>query len=530
MVSASSRPSNASRPWRADRALQTDRALGTRARPEFAFLAVTLGLGALCGWLLAHGYVNEEALSRYEKILVISGAHPAKLEYLGLVYPHLPTYLVWFVHELPGLGTAAAPYLASALAAGLAVALWFRVQAQSGPIFAWLALVALCVNPVFLWATTTGTDYGLSLLIFFSLGMAMVKISEDPSPQAFLSLSGFLALYFLADERASYVILALFPLVAILAPKTLLERSPLVIYLLIFTPFVMVFLGWAYLNWLYVGSPWYFLHSSDSAFLGAFPDAPFVPWLRDHGGEFWTPLAIAVLMTLAAFPLSLWHLAKSMFSRRKITTAGVLTLVILLATALATFTNFLGHPLEMLCLLEGVTMIALAIDPPRHTRARALALALLVLGAVGGWGAIRWEPTQDMHRWLTALQGGTLAQIHPGQVALGRWLAVHREPTLLDDSLAYPAIVARGDTDGLLLPYSAAYKLAFSRQVPDVAQIVVPDPHRGRGASDAVNERFPGLYDKGLPGFELAYDAMGWRVYRASRNLLASDRDSFRRY
>lgn len=513
MVSASTPPSNATRPSRPE-ASANPGAIALWARPEAAFAVVTIALAALCGWILKHGYLDEEALSLYEKILVLSGAHPAKLEYLGLVYPHLPAYLVWAVHEIPGLRTPAAPYLASAVTAGCAVALWFGRQARHHAGFAWLAALLICANPIFLWTATTGSDYGLSLLLFFLLATEILRIIHDSSPQTFLGLSSLMALYFFADERALYVMVALVPLLPLFAPRALLERAPAALYLLVFTPFAMGFLAWAYLNWLYLGNPWHFLQATDSAFLGAAADVPYVPWLRDHGQTFVAPLFIALAMLLAGFPVLFWQVASKIKARKSAVTTLALIATILLATALSTDTDFLAHPLQMLFLVTAIVMVSLNSHPPIWARDRAIVLGLLALGIAGAWAVFFWEPSPDMVRWRTALVGRQVPFAHGGEAALGAWLAANREPTLIDDSLAYPAIVSRGDTRGLILPYMRAFKLDLSSQLPEVAQIVAPDPQQGRGASDAINERYPDLYKKGLPGFGLVYDSQGWRVYR----------------
>jgi hypothetical protein len=50
--------------------------------------------------------------------------------------------------------------------------------------------------------------------------------------------------------------------------------------------------------------------------------------------------------------------------------------------------------------------------------------------------------------------------------------------------------------------------------MPEIGQVALPDPDSYAGRMDELNRLFPGFYDFGMPGYHLAYDAGGWRVYR----------------
>ncbi len=51
-------------------------------------------------------------------------ASEVHLEYIGLMHPHVPIYLLAPFYYLPGLATPAAPYLLSVLCGGLLLAIW----------------------------------------------------------------------------------------------------------------------------------------------------------------------------------------------------------------------------------------------------------------------------------------------------------------------------------------------------------------------------------------------------------------------
>jgi hypothetical protein len=85
---------------------------------------------------------------------------------------------------------------------------------------------------------------------------------------------------------------------------------------------------------------------------------------------------------------------------------------------------------------------------------------------------------------------------------------------LIDLHSGYKVVAARGDAIDLITPYSDRYKLLTQGVLPEVGQIALPDPDSYAGRIDELNRRFPELYDFGMPGYHLAYDADGWRVYR----------------
>jgi hypothetical protein len=172
--------------------------------------------------------------------------------------------------------------------------------------------------------------------------------------------------------------------------------------------------------------------------------------------------------------------------------------------------------MEMLFLLSAVALSEL---PPRIAKARGRQVALLALGLLAGWRAATWSAPPELEQWRNAVFGRPQGELFTGERALGQWLAANRRSSMLDDHFAYAAIVSRGDARGLLLPFSAEFKIGLQANRPGVDQVVVPNPAVGENARDLINARFPRLYLEGLDGYALVYDHMDWRVYqRTTRN------------
>lgn len=489
------------------------------AGTPLVFLAAALALCACTAWLLAHHYVNDYALLHWAKSLAILDADRIRVEYLGLVYPHLPFYLLFPFHYLPALDSGAAPYLASGLVAASLLAWWYRDLARCGyGRGARLACVALlAAHPFFLWAATTGTQMALTLALYYALCISLTQLVRVGTTRSYMILGFVITLCFFADERTVYLLIALLPLFPLLLPRNILQQAPIGAYMIAFTPWALVFLAWAYLNWLFLHDPWHFLTALDSTFRGAANDVLYLPWLRDYGPRPGKVVLVTLAYGLLAFPLLLPLLWQTRRDRGLQGAAAIAFLLPMLATLLATGDLFLPHPLYMLFLLAAAAMAALPIGAAGPDWRPNILVAALALSTAGGWVVFPWMPTKDMALWRAALAGGHPEPPYAAERALGEWLAANREPTMLDDRHAYAALVARGDARDLILPFSRSYKAHLLRRELTVSQIVAPDP-RYRGP-DQINEHYPNLYVQGMAGYRLVYNQPPWRVYQRDTSL-----------
>ncbi|MFQ5356258.1 MAG: hypothetical protein ACE5DY_07210, partial [Mariprofundaceae bacterium] len=80
-------------------------------RNQENLIIVTMTLiapGTLTSWLLSHGFMYDEAMIRWAKVLGVLGSEEIRLENLSLLYPHLPLYSLVPFYYLPGLAEGAA--------------------------------------------------------------------------------------------------------------------------------------------------------------------------------------------------------------------------------------------------------------------------------------------------------------------------------------------------------------------------------------------------------------------------------------
>lgn len=482
----------------------------------WSVLAPALLLGGLAAWLLEHDYLNDSALLRWSKLLTVLDASEVHLEYIGLMHPHVPIYLLAPFYYLPGLATPAAPYLLSVLSGGLLLAVWnyhLRLK-RYGTRSRALLIVLAAANPLFLWAVTNGSEKALSLLMYYLFCFAVLRTLLQRDSRAIIMLASALAGYFFVDERAFFLVVAFLPLIPLVAPPSMLRESALSVFFVIILPVALAVASWFYLNWIFHGAARTFLTAPNSSFLGELLHSGESTWLVSFGGTWAASTLIALLLALAAFPGLLWQAAVVWRSPRL--RRGVLTffLVPVLAVGVSTNSYFIGHPADMLFLLNAGFMVGLLLLPRAKLRQKAMAAGFLLLGDLVGGLLFYWYPSQDMLHWRLVLTGQERDVGYAEERDLGRFLAVNRLPTLLDERAGYRIIAARGDTRGLVLSYMPEFKLALQRADPAVAQIVVSDPRQRRADMDAVTQQYPELYRDGLPGYRLIFRSRDWHVYR----------------
>lgn len=483
-----------------------------RARPRglsaAVLIAALLSLAALCYHLLLNGYMSSDALARYAKLLVMRDAAGLRLEFAGFLSTQASVYLGLLFSWVPGLPGVLVPYLLDIAALTVFVSLaWRDMAGKHGVVWGLVWIFLLVCHPFLLWIATSGHNLGIGTLAVYGLFRTLRHFRGDPEPRVYLRFAGWLCLLFFVDERAAFIALAMLPWLALVAPRNILQRAPAAFYLICYLPFLFAMLGWMYMNWLFFGDSLMFITRADSAFRGGYTDAPYLPWLLDFGGQWFKPLLWLAVTGVLAFPsllLGLWN----------VRTGGAGTLAVtgtlLCAGAMATLAWFATQALDFLSLL--VVPAALGLRELQRWQ-KIPATVLLMLAIPLGWLVLMRTPLPEVQQWTTAFQS-PVALGADEDVRLGGWLAESRLPTLIDDQAAYRVIAARRDARELILPFDDRFKLALSTRGGMPAQIVVAVPGSLEGAQDSISQRFPQLWESGLPGYQLVFEGEVWRVWQ----------------
>ncbi|MBL4774503.1 MAG: hypothetical protein JKY87_00385 [Mariprofundus sp.] len=479
---------------------------------------LAVGLIGLAMWVLSHGFYLESAVQSWAIVVSALGADEIRLESLTMLTPHLPLYLLIPFYYIPGLDTAAAPYLLSIIAAIFLLFLWARNLRDVELSQTRLAILATLVvlHPAFLWAATSGGHITLTMITFYLLYRAAQHIISEHDIHSYISMAVVFVLFFFIDPTAIYIFVALIPLLVLIAPFRAIMVSPMSLYLIVGTPFAFAVATWGYMNWIFEGDFLYFITNAESLFLGGMLGIDNYPWLQDYGGQFFMPLFVSMGYLLVAYPVSIYLLLDTVDDNYRFRATFVLMLHPLIAIAIATSQNYLTHPFEILTLVSAGLMAELTYVKMQTRREFMLLAIFMLVSIVSGWWLFLETGNPQMIRWAKALQGENtgLAVSQDGDLQLGKWLNAHRQSTMLYERSAYRVIIARGDAEGLVLSFSQRFKSTIRERIPSVDQIVVPDPGTLKGRLDVVNIRHPNIYSHGLAGFHLVYDHLGWRVYR----------------
>lgn len=479
---------------------------------------ITLVLSSLTVWLLSSGFYLDAAAESWAKVLATLGADKFAIENLTFLTPHLPLYLLMPFYYLPGLNTGAAPYVISLAATVFLLFLWDRDlrDVEVSPLRHGILAVLIVIHPDFLWAATSGGHIALTMVTFYLLYRSVQYIITDHDLHSYIALAVVFVLFFFIDTTAIFIFVALIPLIVVIAPRRAVMVSPMGLYLIIGTPFAFAVGTWAYLNWIFEGSFLHFISNPDSYYLGGQLHIHDSPWLDHYGGHFFKSLFVVTGYLLVAYPVSIYLLLDTVSDNYRFRASFVLLLHPLIAIAIATQENFLTQPFEILGLVSAGIMAELTFIKMQTRREFILLAVFMAISAAGGWWMYIETATPQMNQWLAALQGKPpiVSVADDADLQLGRWLKKNRQETMIFEGSAYKVIAARGDTDGLKLSFSHAFKVAIRQRMPNISQVAIPNPDTTRGQHDRVNQRYPDMYDHGMKGFRLVYDQLGWRVYR----------------
>ncbi len=535
------------------------------------FLLILSALAGFVWWQLSHHFASDLALQSWNKILTVFDAFEFRIENLSMLQPHMPLYLLIPFYYLPAEYGYTAPYFTSAFCSALLLALWNHDLKQRNytAVQRGLLILLVAIHPFFLWAMTGGAVHGLTLLVFYLFCIASIRLTKYADARAFLMMALVLISFFFVDELAFFVFIAFFPMVQLLVPRRMIDESPMAVYLLVAVPLIVAVLTWLYLNNVFASNAYEFLENPYGSFRGSWLRVENVEWLRLFGGKFLTPTLLAIGLLLVAFPVSIWMIWRARRHTKILAGIAILVLNVALAVGFGSASYYLSHPIEIMSLMVPGIMAALILMPREFNATNRFVLyVMLALSVAGGWYAMNWKPTHEMRNWLSMFTSGEKQPPISGtDEALGKWLKENRGVTLIDDNVAYRAIVARGDAKDLMVPFTKEFQLALrSENLTElnnlstlssigraesfkIEQVVVQNPvyskYNESLASpeiDMLTRRYPNLYAEGIVkknvktegatvtekvnlensepiAVELVYDDhVNWRVWRFKYN------------
>ncbi|MCC7104437.1 MAG: glycosyltransferase family 39 protein, partial [Chloroflexi bacterium] len=466
--------------------------------------------------------------------IAINARRPALAD-IGFIWPPLDTMTIYpFAMIKPlAMADALASNISTAVIGAINVLLVYRILCRMGMANRWSTLGAICygLNPQVLFYAANGMAESCFILGLLVAAWSFLSWLESGRFTALMVMALGTAWAIMTRYEAGA--LAIFFCVAIIIRRLREEPPRIEASLLAYAgPVAYSVLLWCYFNWLILGNPFYFLSSPLAAvgLVTSVESQVLRGTLPDGLGK----LAFVFVYTAALY-LPLLALVPFLFVRAWRRRDSIPALMVALSLVLpaimyvmiylnklAVQPRYFMPIIPMAVLLTGMAWRELNEDSTSHRLGRlALVLSFLItpyLTSVWIWNYTIGEQ-QDrtaLHMMLT----GDAAPGQPGRPLAEHIAAMPKDVRILTDELTtYDIVMLSGDPKKFALEVDDDYQKVLAEPSGRVTHILAWTPRGEKGTLDAVNRRFPELFDKGASFAELEYELIvkpdqGWRLYR----------------
>ncbi len=465
-----------------------------------AFIAVAAFL-SLAYYLVSSGleragYVAPNLVFFGEKSALALHGLPPRLVNVGFVYPPLS-----FLLQLPFPN----PLIGGAVMAGASVTcvLAFLDRASiADPVLRRIAQAYVLCSPVllFLAAEDPGTLL-FALLLAASIHFITRFLRNEYSLDLFIG-STLLGLTFFLDFRSFVLLVALVPAAAL--PLWRHSRAQAIsVALTIAVPTVFFALSWSYVNWIFLGDPFAYVHGRGSLFR----TFPITPELLAAAGDPIATLRVALTAIVASLPVTLPYFVGLATLRRRRAVYTIPAIAVyaspLVLVVWSIFSGLYRPTIGLLALFVLVVFFSLdAIKPSRWLTA-SVALSLVASCVLPFFA-----PAPEERAFVSALigRGPIDANLTPFRQIAAKLGA--SGSILIDDAILYPLVYVSPSPERFVLPYQYGYASALSNPQAYVRYVVV-----ARRADDTVYALYPGAEFGRLPHFHEIERLPGYLVF-----------------
>lgn len=420
---------------------------------------------------------------------------PPRLVNVGFVYPPL-SFLMQLALPTPLVGQA--------VIAGICVTaiLQFLATSVADRALRWIAQAYVLASPIFLYLTVEDHSTLLFILLLaVSVHFITRFLRDDYSLYLFVG-STLLGLTFFLDFRSAWLLLAIVPAAAI--PLWRRSRAQAIsVALTIAVPTVFFFLAWSYVNWIFLGDPFAYVHGRGSFFR----TFPVTPSLLAAAGDPLQTARFAVIALIGSLPVTLPYFVGLATLRGGRPAYTVPAIVVYLSPVVfivfAIYGGLYRPTVALLALCVMVLLFSLHAIKPSKILTVTLAISL-----VASFIAPFVSPSSDERAFGNALIGRGAIDAN---LAPFRDLAAHLGTDgqiLIDDSALYPLVYTLGSSGRFILPYQYEYASALSNPSKFVQYVVV-----ARRTDDTVYALYPGAEFGRMPNFHETYRIQDYIVF-----------------
>ncbi|WP_343528349.1 hypothetical protein [Sphingomonas sp.] len=426
----------------------------------------------------------------------LSAAGKADPTALLASYPPLPYILLMF-GELLGrpLGLDPVALIDALLFGGLAARYGRSLTNRGTPTKTVLVLILLlALHPLSIAAVAQGPQTLLLVWGCWVLGRGMMDTRTITGINDTIALTLALPMLAMTGAQGAVIAVGTIPFLILGVPRDLAERHYVGTYVVLLFPLLFSVLCLFALSAILLHTP-----------------LAVVIWDAYHvvhtdASQSWVIAALAPVVTAGVAVIAV-RVSMTPAVPHALRESAVATLAgLMLASILVGASGIVGNPGEILIPTLGFVAAVSTRWPAAKMRqaggwilAGALVAALVLLGT----GA---ELDSPIARIMAGRSGAMSADR-----ALGRYLAGRQD--VMIDALAHPAVVAaRGSADGLLTSRAPAFGVSVIAHRVFAPAVAVRE-HRPGESDDAISRSLPHLFEQGLPGYRLAFDQGGWRVW-----------------
>lgn len=472
----------------------------------FLFFLALFAVYALISYSIFHSYtyIHSNLLFYAEKALIAIQSN-FKFENIGFVYPPA-SFVPFLLYNNPLI----IPAFVSALVSTL-FALYIMKEFKTNLISS-LIIVLLFLNPLYIFLATQRFDVIIFyILLAVSVGYSIKYLAEKHSVYVFYAGILF-GLTFFVDFRSVFLI-PLYALTFFLSTKK--DNIPYRIAVMIvkLTPIFFFVLSWLYLNWLFMGDPFYFIKSPYSFFKGE----PVPEEFKYAAGSFMQSLMATLRELMFNLPLILPYFVVLFFVGKNMPIYGIPVYLTYLIPVFLMYFSIYYHvffPYRYTSIL--FLLFALIFALYTKTSKHIAVLISMIISFISSFILPIYSKDLNEKLFIEAIMGKPIQKLTKEEALLSAKIIRYSNCTniLSDDAYTFPVIYFTGRTDKFILPHNYVFYSALSNPSLFVDCLLISSNRK-----DLINKRFPEAQNGRVPGFYLLYRGSEYMIFkRLERN------------
>lgn len=495
---------------------------GVSRREVLAWAAVLVPAYVLLAWWLADDanlYVGD-AVSRVASASFAVDSRDPHLSAIGFIFPPLITLLEVPLVSLRGLwdplvSQAMAGAIVSAVfMAGAAIEVMRIVRVQTGRrALSRLAALAFALNPLILFYAANGMSEAAYVYLVLRGCRSLMGWIRTDDVGGLVAGGGAFALAYLVRYEAvviaaggAAIVVGVNVLRRRAAPRRALVNQIVIDVMTLLLPVILAFAGWTIASWLLTGEPF-------AQFTSTYGNATIIEQ-ASGGGEgrgglsaFVHPL-VSTLLLCPVLPFAVAWALRTMRRRNDLPVIG-LAIPAGLGLAFSIYSTGKGTTFEFLRYFILAVPLGVIAGALLHRRVGTVLCALSLTVPLATTWLVMDDPARGVqeHYVGAALFPSTATDDERRMLrqfdnerrladALDR-LDLPDGSVLADALFAFPVVLASEHPKQFVITTDRDFAQALDRPAESGVRYLLTVPDEERGRSDAVNRRYPGIYETG---------------------------------